>query len=121
MINSKKIIIYSLFSSILLFVSCSSKNKFGEKKPKNLISEEKMKKIMSEMMLLETAIQLKYPDPYTSKKIIRLRGNKLLNSFNVDSLSYVESFNYYASDKDKMEEIYNHIVEDYNISLSKLK
>jgi len=100
--------------------SCSTKSEFSEIKPKNLIEEEKMKKIMSEMMLLETAIQIKYPDAITSKKTIQISGIKLLKSFDEDSLSYRQSFDYYTSDKEQMQEMYKEILEEYNISLSKL-
>jgi hypothetical protein len=100
--------------------SCSTKSEFSENKPKNLIEEEKMKKIMSKMMLLETAIQIKYPDAITSKKTIQISGIKLLKSFDEDSLSYRQSFDYYASNKEQMQEMYNEILEEYNISLSKL-
>jgi phage gp45-like len=75
---------------------------------------------MSEMMLLETAIQLKYPNATTSKKTIEISGNKLLKSYGEDSSSYTQSFNYYASNKEQMKEMYNEILEEYNISLSKI-
>jgi hypothetical protein len=119
-------IIKLLFQALsVLFVtssiqSCSTKSEFSEIKPKNLIEEEKMKKIMSEMMLLETAIQIKFPDAITSKKTIQISGIKLLKSFYEDILSYRQSFDYYASDKEQMQEMYKEILEEYNISLSKL-
>lgn len=105
---------------IQIMVSCKNKSTFIAEQPNNLIEEGKMKKIMSEMMLLETAIQLKSPDVTTSKKIMKISGNKLLKSFGVDSLNYTESFNYYASNKEVMQQMYNEILEEYNVSVSKL-
>ena len=120
--NIKKSIVYSLniFCAVLVIQSCTAKSEFSEEQPTNLINEEKMKKIMSEMMLLETAIQLKHSNVIESKKIIGLAGNKLLKSYGEDSLSYTQSFNYYASNKEQMQGMYNEILEEYNISLSKI-
>ena len=118
----KKIVLlsFSLICAALIIQSCTTKSEFSEEKPANLIEEDKMKKIMSEMMLLETAIQLKYPNATTSKKTIEISGNKLLKSYGEDSSSYTQSFNYYASNKEQMKEMYNEILEEYNISLSKI-
>ena len=119
--NIIKSIFYPLFifCAALIIQSCATKSEFSEEKPANLIDEEKMKKIMSEMMLLETAVQLKYSDVIVSKKIIEHSGNKLLKSYGEDSLNYSQSFNYYASNKEQMQEMYNEILEEYNVSLSK--
>ena len=34
---------------------------------------------------------------------------------------YIDAFEYYAEDKEKMNEIYTKILENYNIELSKIK
>ncbi len=120
--NIRNSIVYSLFifCTTLICQGCTTQSAFSEEKPTNLIDEEKMKKIMSEMMLLETAVQLKYTDVLESKKIINHSGNKLLKSYGEDSLTYTQSFNYYASNKEQMKEMYNEILEEYNVSLSKI-
>lgn len=120
--KSKKTIFFSIlfiFCSIYLLQGCSNDSEFSEEKPKKLIEKEKMKKIMYKMMLLETTSQLKFPNILESKKTIGIVGNKLLRTFGEDSISYAQSFNYYASNKELIETMLNEIVEQYNIELIK--
>ena len=120
--KSRKHIFFStlfIFCSIHLFQSCSNDSEFSEEKPKRLIEKEKMKKIMYKMMLLESTSQLKFPNLLESKKTIGIVGNKLLRTFGEDSISYAQSFNYYASNKELIETMLNEIVEKYNIELVK--
>ncbi len=113
-------------SSLFILLAClafnCSNNEFGDvKKPKNLMNEEKFTKVLSEMMLLEATVQNESSNNEHTHKVMEVSSPKILNKYHVSKKTYSESFEYYAHDKLKMEEIYTKIVDQNNIELSKIK
>jgi hypothetical protein len=106
----KYLLIFSLLFNIW---GCTESSPFLLEKPEKLIPEKKFKKILSELILAEIMVQLKT----TSPKQINAESFKLsktiLSNYKTDSLQFTQSFNYYSSDKDEMEKIYNSILEKY--------
>ena len=112
-----------LFSVILFsFIvgGCSNSSPFTAEKPENLLSETKFKSVLSEMVLSEMMVQAKITSPKKVNEEIARLGKEILKKAGVDSTQYAQSFDYYASDKDKMEAIYNHIITDFNAKKEKL-
>jgi hypothetical protein len=46
---------------------------------------------------------------------------QILKKHHVNKKEYIDAFEYYAEDKEKMNQIYTKILENYNIELSKIK
>jgi hypothetical protein len=112
-----------LFSIILFGLvlgGCSNSSPFTAEKPENLLSETKFKAVLSEMVVAEMLVQSKVTSPKKVNEEIARLGKEILKKEGVDSTQYTQSFDYYASDKDKMEEIYNQIIADFNAKKEKL-
>ena len=112
-------------SSLFILVAClvfnCSNNEFGDvKKPENLLNEEKFTQVLAEMMLLEASVQNETSNIEHTHKVMEVSSPKILKKHQVSKKTYSESFEYYAHDKLKMEEIYTKILDKYNIELSKL-
>jgi cell fate regulator YaaT (PSP1 superfamily) len=106
--------------AFLLF-NCSN-DEFGDiKTPENLLNEEKFTQVLAEMMLLEASVQNESSNVEHIHKVMEVSSPNILKKHHVSKKTYEESFDYYAHDKLKMEEIYTKILDDYNIKLSKLK
>lgn len=112
-----------LFSVILFSLivgGCSNSSPFTAEKPENLLSETKFKSILSEMVISEMMVQSKITSPKKVNKEIARLGKEILKKASVDSTQYAQSFDYYASDKEKMEEIYNQIISELDQKIKKL-
>ena len=111
-----------LFTSVILTVGCNSNDDFlPSKEPKNLLSEDKFIAVFSDMILLESTAMQDSPNINHTHKMMNVASPEVLKKHHVSKKEYAESFEYYAQDKEKMEEIYTKILDDYNIKLSKLK
>ena len=112
------------FISIILFSltvgGCSNSSPCTTEKPENLISETKFKSVLSEMVLAEMMVQSKITSPKQVNEEMARLGKEILKKAGVDSIQYAQSFDYFASDKDKMESIYNQIIANFNLKKEKL-
>ena len=99
---------------------CSNSSPFTAEKPENLLSETKFKSILSEMVLSEMMVQSKISSPKKVNEEIARLGKEILKKAGVDSTQYSQSFDYYASDKDKREAIYKQVIADFNVKKEKL-
>ncbi len=107
----KKIVLFIL---ALLFFTISCKDT-TVKKPKNLIERKKMVDIIYDLALLEAAKSqtsgtLSYPKPIEFIK----------NKYKVDSLTFAQSTQYYASDIKDYKKMYNEVKERLNANTIKL-
>lgn len=107
----KKIVLFIL---ALLFFTISCKDT-TVKKPKNLIERKKMVDIIYDLALLEAAKSqtsgtLSYPKPIEFIK----------NKYKVDSLTFAQSTQYYASDIKDYKKMYNEVKERLNTNTIKL-
>jgi hypothetical protein len=113
------------FISIILFGlllgGCLNSSSLTPVQPDNLISEKEFKTIYSEMLISEMLIQSKISSIYETNSISNKKGNEILKNHHVDSLQYANSFEYYASNKDVMEKLYNEIINDFNLTISNIK
>ncbi|MEM5565633.1 DUF4296 domain-containing protein [Psychroserpens sp. AS72] len=92
---------------LIVFLSCSNK----VKKPDNLISEEKMVDIIYEASILTAAKGV-------NKKALEDKGiepeNFVYSKFNIDSLQFVNSLDYYANSIETYDNIYTKVEERLN-------
>lgn len=97
---------------LLFFLSCfilliSCKNTTVEK-PDNLIDEDKMVEILYDVSILE-AIKVTNPK---SLEIRKINSNKYIyQKYKIDSLQFVKSDLYYASDVTNYEKMYKKVIE----------
>jgi len=105
-LKMKKIII--LISSILLVVSC---NDYSVSKPDNLIAKDKMAAILYDISLLE-AIKAQNINGGISRKT---SYNYIYNKYRIDSLQFIKSNKYYASNIEE----YKKIIEEVKERLTK--
>jgi len=93
----------------LLIVSCYNISK--PKKPKDLISQDKMVNIVIDMTLLNSAKGI-------NKTIIESHGiileNYIYKKYDIDSVQFALSNNYYAHHTDKYESIYSKVKDSLN-------
>jgi len=115
----KHLILFFIFCSLL---SCLTKNEFSQKdKPSNLLKEEKFTAVFSDMILLEVTANQQAPNLLYTQKITNISSPQILKKHHVNKKQYIDAFEYYAEDKEKMNQIYTKILENYNIELSKIK
>jgi Domain of unknown function (DUF4296) len=91
---------------ILLLVSCNNNSIDRPKKPKNLIKKDKMADIIFDMSIFTAAKGV-------NKKLIERKGilpeAYVYKKYNIDSLQFAQSNEYYAYNLDSYEEIYDKV------------
>jgi len=91
----------SFFSLLFLLVSCKDT---VITEPKNLIPEDKMVNIIYDLSLLEGV------KSYNSTNFRSLKSNDFVyKKYNIDSLQFAKSTQFYASDIDKYKKIYDEV------------
>ena len=111
--NTKTILLLGLFIGLLY--ACNSNTMI--KKPDNLIEKELMIQVITDTYLAKAAFSEK-----------NLQGKKHINyhpfvyqKYQIDSISFYQSLNYYASRIDENEEIFKTVEQNLNTQLEKLK
>ena len=95
---------------VFLFIlnSCSFINNNKNHKPENLISQEKMIEIIYDMSLISVSKGI-------NKRILENNGMKpksyILKKYNIDSLQFVTSNEYYSKDLEQYLFIYEKVLE----------
>ncbi len=112
--------LFSVIVFSLIVGGCSNSSPFTAEKPENLLSETKFKSVISEMVLAEMMVQSKITSPKQVNEEMARLGKEILKKAGVDSTQYAQSFDYFSSDKDKMESIYNQIIANFNLKKEKL-
>ena len=92
--------VLSFLCLLLLFVSCKQR----VEKPDDLIEEEQMVNIIYDLTLLD-GIKASEPAQFQSFN----QNNFVYQKYNIDSLQFVKSNQYYASDMHKYKDIYNKV------------
>jgi len=103
-----------LFFILFMVVASSCKNKVVEK-PKNLIDRDKMVDIIYDLSLLEAA------KTQTSGTFQYPKSTQFLKEkYKVDSLTFAQSTQYYASDMKDYKKIYDEVKKRLNDENTKL-
>lgn len=111
--------LFLLLITILLLGSCQNVER--SPRPDNLISKEKMVEVLTELALLHGARS--YDKSLLEEKGVRPR-EYLWTKFDIDSLQFVRSNNYYAENYKEYQEIYNQVqarLEDYRTKYDSLR
>ena len=108
--------VFIIIVTIFLVSSC---NNNGVEKPKNLIDEDKMEDIIYDLAVLDGIRTQSYSNQFDVPT-----ANELLKSkYKVDSLTFAQNTQYYASDIDNFKHLYdrvkNRLTEENNIIKAK--
>jgi hypothetical protein len=108
---------------VFLFVSsCKSNNEFSSNNvPNDLLNEDEFTIILSDVILLEASANHQSPNLLHTQKVMKLSNSEILKKHHISNKQFEVAYTYYAGDKEKMDEIYSKILEEYNIQLSKIK
>jgi hypothetical protein len=110
------------FIVFLFASSCKSNNEFSSNNvPNDLLNEDEFTVILSDVILLEATANHQSPNLLHTQKVMKVSNSEILKKHHVSNKQFEEAFIYYAGDKEKMNEIYSNILEEYNIQLSKIK
>ncbi|WP_299182833.1 DUF4296 domain-containing protein [uncultured Aquimarina sp.] len=110
----KKSLVYSVFAIILVSFSCQKLN--SPDKPDNLIAEDKMVEILTDIAFVKAA-KGSYKKVFDIQKINP--ESYILEKHGIDSLVFEANNNWYTSQLDQYEEIFNKVKS--NLEVSKIK
>jgi len=96
------------------FISCEASIKKPDA-PKDEISRIQMVSLTKDLILLESHIELSYGQLTKFYKVLNTSSDNVFNKFNISRDRYVRTFDYYASDQDKMTSLYQEILDSLNI------
>jgi hypothetical protein len=112
--------VYSIILGFsLLFFACDEKNK--PKKPENLIPKDTMEKIIYDLYIVTSA---KGVNKKALEKNNVVPETYILTKYNIDSLQFAESNNYYAFNADTYKKLVNNVkarLEKEKIAFEALK
>lgn len=90
-------------------------------KPENLIDKDTFTLVLTDMMLLEAYVQNKYKNVTKYYNLIQNSSKEIFKKYNVDSLSYANSMDYYGQKQEILKEIYIEIQNKVNVKRMELE
>lgn len=93
---------------LLVLISCTDKMDLLPE-PANLIPEDKMKSVLKDLVILESHVQQKYVQVNRFYEVMVRSGDSLFADYGYTREQFESSMNYYASNQDKMIEMYTEI------------
>jgi Domain of unknown function (DUF4296) len=106
--------VLTILSFLFLLASC---NKAEVPKPKNLIDEEVLENIIYDMSLLEA---VKTQIPIDKQKFSGKTTDYIYKKYKIDSLQFVKSNQYYATDIDNYKKIFERVKDRLKTESEKL-
>jgi hypothetical protein len=99
----------------LFLISCKSKGV-----PKELIQPDKMEKILIDIHIADSYIST-MTKPDSAKRVSAAYYKGIYKKFNVDSVSYTRSMDYYYKHPDMLTDIYDNVKKDLEKTKAKLE
>lgn len=96
-----------LFISLII-TSCDQ----SKEAPEDLIPKEKMAHILKDMMLLEATYNTKLIRLENKDELMRSYSDEILQHYNVKEEVFDRSYDYYSSDSDEFEAVYELVFEE---------
>ena len=112
--------IFSFLFLIILTNSCSSEIKRKDP-PKDLIPKDSMVLILKDLTLIESHIKSKQPIVFYNGEAMKKSGIKVLENYNIDTLRFGNSFDYFGSYQNEIKSIYSAIIDSVNKEILLLK
>ena len=108
-----------LFFSVLIFLAACS----GNKVPNGIIAQDKMTNLLTDIHIVDGSIYSVMQLPDSLYKYGTDKYQMVFRKYHTDSLQFKKSFQYYASNPDKLQAIYDQItinIKQKSDSLNKL-
>jgi hypothetical protein len=91
----------------IILAACAN----SDKKPENVIEQQKMADILTEIHLLEAKVGQLYLAKDSTERLYRKLERELFAKYEVDSLTYIESLDYYSANPAEFLEVYEGVVD----------
>lgn len=100
--------------SLLCVFSCQSEIR-KPAAPKDEVPKEKMVSLTKDLLLLESHIELSYGQVSKFYKILNSSSDQVFKKHHILREQYIRTFDYYAGDQEKMELLYQEVLDSLNI------
>jgi len=108
----KKVSVYFLIVSLIFAFSCGSSEEEVEIKPDYLIPEDSFKMMLYDLHLLEGFISRNPDKIKNTDTLYEKQSMALFEQYSVSEKRFKLSFNYYLSDPEEMDKIYDEVLEE---------
>lgn len=105
---------------LLLGSRCTYKLE-GATAPKDLIPKDTFTMVLHDIMIVEAYYKMNNPEVRSFYKTLPPAMDSIFNKYNVDSLRYAESMDYYSSEQKELLEIYNSIQDSLILNTAKFE
>lgn len=97
-----------------LLVSCRSEIK-KPSAPEDIVPKTKMVSLTKDLLLLESHVELSYGQLNKFYKVLNSSTDNVFEKYKISRERYTRTFDYYASDQDRMINLYQEILDSLNI------
>jgi hypothetical protein len=104
---------------LLLFDSCSYQLEKNEI-PDNLIPKDTFTLVLHDVMIVESYYKSQQANVNSYYKTLPAAIHPIFKKYNVDSIRYVESMNYYTTQQDILVDMYNQIQDSITLKSADL-
>jgi|SRR5690554_1778218 len=115
--KTSKVLFVGLF--LLLQTNCSYKLENTEI-PDNLIPKDTFTLVLYDVMIVESYYKSQLPNVNSFYKTLPPAIHPIFEKYNIDSLRYVASMNYYTTQQDVLVKIYNQIQDSLTLKAAEL-
>ena len=106
----KNVFKFYLIIVIILFSSCNSNNE--NKIPDGIIPESKMITIITDLHLTDATLNIKHISKRSNNKEIAKYYKSVLKKYGYSRLQFNKSIEYYSDEPEKLDEIYDKVLEE---------
>ena len=112
--------LFAYFFLLICLYRCSSDIQRKEA-PKDLIPKDSMIIILKDLTLIESHIKSKQTIVFYNGEAMKKSGIRVLENYNIDTLRFGNSFDYYGSYQNEIKSIYSAIIDSVNKEILLLK
>ncbi|MEX2483363.1 MAG: DUF4296 domain-containing protein [Brumimicrobium sp.] len=114
-----KLVLFSVFS--LLIMNCCTYELENTVPPENLIPPDSFELILEDMMLLESYVKTQQNNVAEFYPSMIKSADPIFEKYNVDSIRYINSMEYYAQKQEVLLKMYENIQDRIQIDAAELE
>jgi hypothetical protein len=100
------------FLALLMAIACSED---APEKPENLLTKEQMTAFLIDSHLIEGNLQTIKIDDDSVEKIFYSLEKELYRKHHIDSVQFIQSYQYYLHQIDELSDIYDAVIDSLNL------